>query len=483
MRHARLAASLCAVFLLAATARAEDTAPVSTAVSGDIERWVKTLGSKNGWISLDAVDYLPYFGRAAVPALLDGLASADSNTRCLSCVALARIPDTRSIPRLLDALDDKGGLVLNTLSQDGESLHAVYPKPEHTVGQQARFALQAITGKRFEKKDDWVAWWAANEATFQAPPLEEPEWPKLPKQAQWLKGIKICLDPGHGGDRDKQGYKRGLTYLSEADLNLRVARYVRDLLVKAGAEVVMTRDGDYIPGGDARHELSVRCWICGHEKCDLFLSVHHNWTWRLDETATTTWYHLTPDDKPASIDLARAVQEEAAKAIESKDPPHAGGLMSDGLMYKSGFGVLRELPKETPGCLCELTYYSSFGMERKLRDLEFNRKEAWGVFLGFVRYMSGGIPKAELVSSQDDLVLQVKDGTEEHGEWAKPFRIFSEHTLVKLDGRVVSNDYDPKTGRITVSGSQVSKGDHQVEVVLININKNHSWPRRIAFSK
>jgi N-acetylmuramoyl-L-alanine amidase len=489
MRHAPLAAVLFAVVLfavspLAPAARAEDTAPVSTAVQGDIERWVKTLGSKNGWISLDAVDYLPYFGRAAVPALLDGLASSDSNTRCLSCVVLARIPDSRSIPRLLDALDDKGGLALNTLSQDGESLQAVYPKPEHTVGQQARFALQAITGKRFEKKEEWVAWWAKNGATFQAPPLEEPEWPKLPRQAQWLKGIKICLDPGHGGDRDRQGYKRGLTYLSEADLNLRVARYVRDLLVKAGATVVMTRDGDQHLGATDAEDLRERAAIPGREKCDLFLSVHHNWTWRMDETATTTWYHMTPDEKPASIDLARAIQEEAAKAIESKDPPHAGGLMSDGLIYpRSGFGVLRLLPKDIPGCLCELTYYSSFDMERKLRDLEFNRKEAWGVFLGFVRYLSAGIPKAELVSSEDDLVLQVKDGTEEHGEWAKPYRIFSEHTLVKLDGKVVSNDYDPKTGRISVSGSQVPKGDHQVEVVLININKNHSWPRRIAFSK
>src|SRR5205814_5825946 len=102
----------------------------------------------------------------------------------------------------------------------------------------------AITSQRFTKVADWKAWWERERATFQAPPLAEPEALPLLPQARWLKGVRICLDPGHGGDRQKPGYKRGLTYLSEADLNLRVARYLRDFLEGAGAVVVMTRYGD-----------------------------------------------------------------------------------------------------------------------------------------------------------------------------------------------------------------------------------------------
>lgn len=472
MRH-----SILLVLTLSTFAAAQDVAPLSTAVEGDIERNVRALGSKNGWVSLDAVDYLPYFGRAAVPALLDGLASSSSNVRCLSAIALARIPDARSVPRLIALLDDTGGLALNTLSEDGESLHAVYPKPEHTVGQQARMALQTITSRRFSKKADWQAWWEKEGERFVAPALRETEWPKMPPGARWLKGVKICIDPGHGGDRHKQGFKRGLTYLSEADLNLRVARYARDLLVKAGAVVTLTREGDQDIG------LRERDRIAGRSGCDFFLSIHHNWSPSLEAVNTTTWYHLTPNEKPASIDLARAVQEEVFLALGLPDPPKAGGLMSDGLMYENGFGVLGGLPPEIPGCLCEMTYYSNFSMERKLRDLEWNRKEAWGIFAGIARYLAGGIPRAELVSSDDDLVLQVKDGLEERGEWAKPFKVFAEHTLVKLDGKVVPHEYDPGTGKIRVPGSSVEAGEHSVEVVLININKNHSWPKKLTFTR
>lgn len=474
MRHAPI---LAALLVLAPLARAEDVAPIATAVQADIERHVHDLGSKNGWVSLDALDYLPYFGRAAVPALLDALASSNSNTRCLACVALARIPDARSVPKLIALLDDGGGLSLNVLSEDGAEIHPVYAPPEHTVKQQAQIALQAITGRRFAKKAEWEEFWAKEGAAFTPKPLEKPEWPRVPAQARWLKGVKICLDPGHGGDRDKLGYKRGLTYLSEADLNLRVARYLRDLLVAHGAVVVMTREGDQ----DV--DLKERCRIAHRERVDFFLSIHHNWSPRFDTTATTTWYHLTPDEKPASMDLARAVQEEVSKAIDPSEPVRSGGLMSDGLMYKSGFGVLRDLPPDVPGALCETTYYSCFSMERKLRDLEFNRTEAWGFFLGLVRYLAAGIPRAEVVATQGGVVLQVFDGLEERGEWAKPWKIFSEHTLVRLDGKVVSHDYDPATGKIRIAGSLVAKGEHSLEVVLVNLNGNHSWPKKLGFTK
>jgi N-acetylmuramoyl-L-alanine amidase len=468
---------LAAAALLAPAARAQETAPIASAALADIDRHVHDLASKNGWVSLDALDYLGYFGKAALPALLDGLASVDSNTRVLAAIALGRVPDARSVPRLIEALDDKGGLALNTLTQDGESMQPVYSPPEHTVGQQARLALALITGQRFAKKAEWLAWWANAEATFTPPPLREVEWPRFPEQARWLKGVKVCLDPGHGGDRSKIGFKRGLTYLSEADLNLRVGRYLRDLLVRAGATVSMTREGDQDVS------LAERCRIAGKTQSDFFLSIHHNWDPSVEVTKTSTWYHTTPDAKPASIDLARAVQEEVAKVFDPPDTLEVGGLKSDNLIYKTGFGVLRGLPESVPGALCELTYYSNFAMERKLRDLEFNRKEAWGLFLGLVRYLAAGIPRAELVSSDGDLVLQVQDGLEGRGEWQRPFKVFFAEAVVKLDGKVVAHEDDPATGKIKVAAASLDPGEHAVEVLLQNLNGNHSWPRRIAFTR
>ena len=67
-------------------------------------------------------------------------------------------------------------------------------------------------------------------------------WHKLPKAdygippyARYLQGIRICLDPGHGGQGHLPEYKRGPTGLREAEVNLRVAFYLRDFLSQAGA--------------------------------------------------------------------------------------------------------------------------------------------------------------------------------------------------------------------------------------------------------
>ncbi|MBW4541545.1 MAG: N-acetylmuramoyl-L-alanine amidase [Myxacorys chilensis ATA2-1-KO14] len=57
-----------------------------------------------------------------------------------------------------------------------------------------------------------------------------------------LKGIKIVLDPGHGGPED-QG-SRGPTGYPEKDVTLLTSQLLRQELVKRGATVVMTRTAD-----------------------------------------------------------------------------------------------------------------------------------------------------------------------------------------------------------------------------------------------
>ncbi len=87
------------------------------------------------------------------------------------------------------------------------------------------------------------------------------------KKRQPLSGIKILLDPGHGG---KESGASGPTGYLEKDVNLVVSKLLRDELVKRGATVVMTRDVDQ------EVSLPERQAIISREQPAIALSVHYN---------------------------------------------------------------------------------------------------------------------------------------------------------------------------------------------------------------
>lgn len=87
------------------------------------------------------------------------------------------------------------------------------------------------------------------------------------KKRKPLSGIKILLDPGHGG---KESGASGPTGYLEKDVNLVVSKLLRNELVKRGATVVMTREDD--------RELSLveRQAIISQEQPAISLSIHYN---------------------------------------------------------------------------------------------------------------------------------------------------------------------------------------------------------------
>jgi N-acetylmuramoyl-L-alanine amidase len=82
-----------------------------------------------------------------------------------------------------------------------------------------------------------------------------------------LSGIKILLDPGHGG---KESGASGPTGYLEKDVNLVISKLLRDELVKLGATVVLTREDD------RDVSLVERQTIISQEEPAIALSVHHN---------------------------------------------------------------------------------------------------------------------------------------------------------------------------------------------------------------
>jgi N-acetylmuramoyl-L-alanine amidase len=86
---------------------------------------------------------------------------------------------------------------------------------------------------------------------------------------------KICLDPGHQTkDVDTGAQGNGLR---ESILTLDICQRIKPLLEFNGFEVVMTREGDTIPGVTTLNQsLQQRCYIANAAQANLFISVHVN---------------------------------------------------------------------------------------------------------------------------------------------------------------------------------------------------------------
>lgn len=87
-------------------------------------------------------------------------------------------------------------------------------------------------------------------------------------RATSLQGIKVVLDPGHGGPEDLGA--RGPTGLPEKAVALKISQLVRDELQQRGATVVMTRETDVDLG------LRERMDAIAAAEPTLALSLHYN---------------------------------------------------------------------------------------------------------------------------------------------------------------------------------------------------------------
>ena len=221
----------------------------------------------------------------------------------------------------------------------------------------------------------------------------------LPPYARFLENVKIVLDPGHGGRADRKGWKCGPTGLREAEVNLCVAQLLRGFLDAAGAEVVLTRTSDvYLDRNDSA-DLRKRIAVANRVRADLFLSIHHNGADSSEANYTSVFYHATPDHSPASLDAARHLLTGLNEALRLEQ--HLGcGLVSDYAIYPGkGFAVLRQA--EVPAVLTEASFHSNPREERRLRDPVYNRREAYGLFLGLARWAQAGLPRVYLIDPPD----------------------------------------------------------------------------------
>jgi N-acetylmuramoyl-L-alanine amidase len=89
-----------------------------------------------------------------------------------------------------------------------------------------------------------------------------------PALSSKLKGVKILLDPGHGGPEDSGSV--GLNGYPEKDVTLTVSKLLRSRLQARGATVIMSREGDIDLGPNDRAKL------INEQEPTLSISLHYN---------------------------------------------------------------------------------------------------------------------------------------------------------------------------------------------------------------
>jgi len=231
--------------------------------------------------------------------------------------------------------------------------------------------------------------------------------------SQNLSGVSICIDPGH----DPSSSNAGPTGLREADINFRVAGFLKGYLKTARVDTVLLTHLNNIPN----ISLSTREQIANNFGVTWFHSVHHNATGTSNNTARFTLMLLEerrnaaqpcPNGSPSGTGqaewpgksdamsniMARRIFEgyRTASFITRLDWTFYGGC-------NGGFnlGVLNDL--QMPGELSEATFHDNPLEEAKMRNNDFLRMEARALAMSFFDYFNAGtMPTGALIGIVSD---------------------------------------------------------------------------------
>jgi hypothetical protein len=212
-------------------------------------------------------------------------------------------------------------------------------------------------------------------------------------------------------------------------------------------------------------DLRLRAQIANDARADLLLSIHHNAAEDPQANYTTVFYHAAPSESPASVSAARHLLSGLQDALRLDSVLNCA-LMSDYAIYPprkrprgqptgGGFAVLRQA--EVPAVLTESSFHSNPLEETRLRDPLYNRREAYGLFLGLARWAQAGLPRVALVAPPDGrlapgkpIVLRLMDGLSHRGGWGADMKKVIESTLaVRFNGKAV--EYQVDWGRLELT--------------------------------
>lgn len=192
----------------------------------------------------------------------------------------------------------------------------------------------------------------------------------------------VVIDAGHGGiDGGVSGITTGV---KESELNLDIARKLKEKFDKSGAKTVMTRKTEaglygIYSKGFKRRDMLKRKQITLNAKADAFVSIHLNYYSSPSRRGAQIFYKT---DSERSRTLANIVQTELNSTEETK---------RDYTALAGDYYVLNEA--DCAAILCECGFLSNAEDEKLLLTDEYRDKIAEKIFNGIEKYRFGLVDK------------------------------------------------------------------------------------------
>jgi len=223
-----------------------------------------------------------------------------------------------------------------------------------------------------------------------------------------LSGIKICIDPGHGGNNpanDRHLVPDPGTDFWESESNFQKALLLKGLLEAKGATVLLTRTTNYYPT-DAEPSLAARVAFANANNVNWFHSIHSNATGLSSNTSINYTLMLVREEivpggstvygpgtgKPewqGAWDISLLMGPRIRDKLRTqRSSQYLDWTFYGGANGGYTLGVLRGLAM--PGQLSEGSMHDFYPETRRLMNNNYRKLEAYALRDAFLQYF--GVP-------------------------------------------------------------------------------------------
>ena len=189
----------------------------------------------------------------------------------------------------------------------------------------------------------------------------------------------IVIDAGHGTPDEGAESNNGVT---EAEINLRIALKLQNLLEQSGAKVILTRSNEtaiYDIDKKTVREKKVsdihnRVKIGNESSADIFVSIHLN---KIPQNQYWGWQCFYNQNEKSKI-LAENLQNNLNEAIQKENKRIAMKLDTVYIMKNV----------EIPISIVECGFLSNEEEEKRLQEDDYQNRLAWGIYNGIMDYFN-----------------------------------------------------------------------------------------------